>query len=296
MSEIKNVILIGATGNLGPTILSAFLDSSFNVTVLSREGSSSTFPSNVKVIRADYSSTDSLTSAFKGQDAVVSLVGTFGFTEQQKLIDAAIAAGVKRFLPSEYGSNTQDARVLAKVPIFQPKVDTVKYLKSVEDKISWSSVITGPFFDWCLKVGFFQIDINSKTATLVDNGTNTFSTTNLATIGKAVVKVLEKSELTKNQYVFVSSFETSQKQILEGVEKITGEKFTVAEGITGKGLREEGLAKMQKQDFTGAYDLIKAQSFGEGGLDNLQAEGLWNEKLGLEKEDFESSLKAALGL
>jgi hypothetical protein len=248
------------------------------------------------VIRADYSSIDSLTSAFKGQDAVVSLVGTMGFAEQQKLIDAAITAGVKRFLPSEYGSNTQNERVLAKVPIFQPKVDTVKYLKSKEDKISWSSVITGPFFDWCLKVGFFGIDISGKTATLVDDGTTTFSTTNLATIGRAVVKVLEKSELTKNQYVFVSSFETSQKQILEGAEKITGEKWTVANNITGKGLLEEGLAKIQKNDFSGAYDMIKGQSFGKGSLDNLQAEGLWNEKLGLEKDDFEESLKAALGL
>jgi phosphoribulokinase len=55
---------------------------------------------------------------------------------------------VKRFLPSEYGSNTNDERVLEKVPILRAKRGTVEYLKSREDRISWSSVVTGLFFDW----------------------------------------------------------------------------------------------------------------------------------------------------
>jgi putative NADH-flavin reductase len=137
-----------AGGNLGPSVLNAFLESSFNVSVLSREGSKSTFPSNVKVLRADYSSVESLTEAFKGQDAVLSIVGGGALGDQDKLIDAAIAAGVKRFLPSEYGSNTLDERLRKLVPPFNAKKATVDNLKSKEDKISWTSVITGPFFDW----------------------------------------------------------------------------------------------------------------------------------------------------
>jgi len=282
-----------AAGNLGPSVLNVFLQSSLNVTVLSREGSTSKFPSGVKVNYADYASIDSLTTAFKGQDAVVSLVGNTGFSAQQKLIDAAIAAGVKRFLPSEFGSNTQDERVLAEVPIFQPKVDTVKYLKTKEAEISWSSVITGPFFDWGLKVGFLGLDSSTKTATLIDDGKATFSSTNLRQIGLAVVRVLENPDLTKNQYVFVSSFETSQKELLEVAEKVTGEKWKV-EDVSGKGLLESGGAKLQKGDFSGVGDLIKGSAFGKAGLGNLKPEGLWNEKLGLPKEDLEESVKAAL--
>ncbi|KAF2689416.1 isoflavone reductase family protein [Lentithecium fluviatile CBS 122367] len=293
MSEIKNVIIIGAGGNLGPSVLNEFLKSSFNVTVLSREGSSSTFPSGVKVVHADYSSVDSLTSAFKGQDAVLSLVGTLGFAEQVKLIDAAIAAGVKRFLPSEYGSNTQDQRVQDQVPIFAPKVNTVKYLRSKEDQISWSSIITGPFFDWCLKVGFLGFDASSKTATLIDDGKATISSTNLQQVGRAAVKVLERADLTKNQYIFVSSFETTQREILEVAEKITGEKWTI-NNVSSKDLLEGGGAKIQKGDFSGAFDLIKGSCFSKEGLGNLKPVGLWNEKLGLPKEDFEESIKAGL--
>lgn len=282
-----------AGGNLGPSVLNAFLESSFNVTVLSREGSTSTFPSGVSVRKADYGSVDSLKAAFAGQDAVLSLVGSFGLSEQQKLIDAAIAAGVKRFLPSEYGSNTADPRVLELVPIFGAKVGTVKYLKSKEDQISWSSIINGPFFDWGIKVGFLGFDSATKTATLIDEGKATFSTSNLRQIGRAAVKVLENPDLTKNQYIYVSSFETTQKDVLAAIERITGEKWTV-KNITSKGLFESGNEKLKKGDYSGIPELIKGAAFGEGNLGDSTPAGLWNEKLGLEKEDYDESVKAAL--
>ncbi|KAL5331740.1 hypothetical protein ACEPPN_001277 [Leptodophora sp. 'Broadleaf-Isolate-01'] len=73
MSSIKNVAIVGAAGDLGGPILKAVVDSGkFNVTVITRPSSTSIFPSSLKVIKADYTSVDSLTSALHGQDAVVS--------------------------------------------------------------------------------------------------------------------------------------------------------------------------------------------------------------------------------
>jgi uncharacterized protein YbjT (DUF2867 family) len=46
----------------------------FNVTVLTRTGSTSTFPSSVKVTAVDYNDLVSLTEALRGIDAVVSTV------------------------------------------------------------------------------------------------------------------------------------------------------------------------------------------------------------------------------
>lgn len=97
-------------------------------------------------MRANFESFDSLKSAFQGQDAVVSLVASSVLASQTQLIDAAIAAGVKRYIPSEFGSNTLDPRVLEAVPIFQGKVDVRDYLKSKEKEISRTIIITGPFF------------------------------------------------------------------------------------------------------------------------------------------------------
>ena len=66
------------------------------------------------------------------------------------MIDAAVSAGVKRFIPSEFGSNTLNTKV---VELFSPaldmKVDVLKYLKEQEGRgLSWTGIATGPFFDW----------------------------------------------------------------------------------------------------------------------------------------------------
>ena len=248
----------------------------------------------MKVVKADYDSPDSLKEAFKGQDAVISLVGGTALGDQNKLIDAAIAAGVKRFIPSEFGSNTADARTRAVVPVFEAKFGTANYLKSKEKEISWTAIVTGAFLDWGLKVGFLGFDASSKTATLYDNGEATFSTTTLHQVGVTVVKALEKEDLTKNQYVFVSEVQTSQKEILATVEKVTGAKWTVKD-VDTKDLIAEGRGKIQKGDFSGIVNLIVGATCGKEGLGDFSSQGLWNEKLGVPSESLEEVVKKIFG-
>ncbi|KAJ6274285.1 nad-binding protein [Bipolaris maydis] len=293
--SIKNVIIIGAGGNLGPSVLNAFLkESSFNTTVLSRQNSNSTFPPDVKVIHADYDSLESLQTAFKGQDAVVSLVGGMALGDQHKLIDAAIAAGVKRFLPSEFGSNTASKRAREIVPVFEAKFATVNYLKSREAEISWTGIIPGAFFDWGLKVGFLGFQSHSKTVNFFDEGEATFSTTNLHQIGVATVKALEHADLTKNQYVYISGFQTSQKEILAVAEKVTGTKWTL-EKISTKDHIAQAREKLQKGEFSAIADLLQGLAFSKDEqLGDFSSLGLWNDKLGVPKESLEETVKAAL--
>jgi hypothetical protein len=223
---------------------------------------------------------------------VLSLVGGFSIGDQDKLIDAAIAAGVQRFIPSEYGSNTADARARAIVPHFGGKYGATQYLKSKEDQISWTSVITGPFFDWCLEKGILGLNYADKTATVYDNGTATFSTTNLHTVALALVRVLEKHDESKNRYVYLSGFQTTQKQILEAAEKVTGEKWTVNHKAANE-LVEDGNAKIKTGDYSGVLVLIQAITFGaKDELGNFESEGLWNERLELPKDDLEKSVRA----
>lgn len=287
----KNVIIIGAGGNLGPSVLKAFLNSSFNTSVLSREGSKSTFPTGVQVIHANYDEPQSLRKAFNGQDAVISLVGGNALGDQEKLIDAAIAAGVKRFFPSEFGSDTPNPRTREIVPIFSAKTGAVSYLKTKESAISWTSVITGPFFDWGLKVGFLGFNLQDKTFTVVDSGDATFSTTNLLYIGKALVAALEKAEETRNQYVYVSEFQISQNELLKLAENVSGEKFTVKK-TTFKELVALGNRLLSEGNHAGVGPLIQSITFGDEGLGDLSRNGLWNERLGLKTDSIEDSIKA----
>lgn len=106
--SIQNVLIAGATGSVGAPILSALLaEPSFNVTILSRKSSNAVFPSDVAVIKvSDAYTVAELTSAFRGQDAVVVAVSTAPVTQDEgksglayRLVDAAVAAGVKVQFP-----------------------------------------------------------------------------------------------------------------------------------------------------------------------------------------------------
>jgi uncharacterized protein YbjT (DUF2867 family) len=118
--------------------------------VVSRESSTATFPPGITVRKADFESQASLEAAFKGQDGVVSTVGTSGLAGQKALVDAALAAGVKRFIPSEFGSCTRDPKTAEVLGfMFAGKIAVVDYLKTKENTpMSWSGIVTGPFFDW----------------------------------------------------------------------------------------------------------------------------------------------------
>ncbi|KAM5383166.1 hypothetical protein ACJA88_003699 [Fusarium oxysporum] len=192
MSAYKNIAVAGAAGDLGSAVFKVLIDSNkFNLTVLTRAGSTSKFPSGIKVIQVDYESLDSLTSALQGQDAVVSTLGSLAIPSQSLLIDAAVAAGVKRFLPSEFGSNLVIPSV-RKLPVFKTKVDIEDKLTALanEGKISYTFVYNSAFLDWGLNHGLF-LDFKKAEATLWDGGNTEFSTTTLASVGQAVWTVKE---------------------------------------------------------------------------------------------------------
>ena len=71
-------------------------------------------------------------------------------TDQHKtFIDAAIKAGVKRFLGPEFGAKTAEPRVIEAVPFFGGKKIIAEYLVSKEQEgLTWTGVLNGNFFDW----------------------------------------------------------------------------------------------------------------------------------------------------
>jgi NmrA-like family len=121
----------------------------FNLSILTRPTTPQTsFPPNIPIRVSDYSPA-SLAAAFAGQDAVLSLIAGSAVLEQTKMIDAAVQAGVKRFVVSEWGADTRNAQARDVVQVFWKKVGVVDYARAREGQgnFSWSAVVTGPWFD-----------------------------------------------------------------------------------------------------------------------------------------------------
>ena len=107
--SIRNVALLGADGKLGPAILSALVDASFQVTVLKRQSSKqpdTNYPPGVKVSRIpdNMDDEDALVQSLKGMDALVVTIKGSQVEVQEKLARACVRAGVKRMVPADFGS------------------------------------------------------------------------------------------------------------------------------------------------------------------------------------------------
>lgn len=62
-------------------------------------------------------------------------------------------------------------------------------------------------------------DIYSKSGTLIDSGDQRFTATTVAKVGEATAAVLKHATQTENCHIHVSSFDLTQKTVLEALEK-----------------------------------------------------------------------------
>ena len=142
---------------MGQKLVPVLVSKGFDVTVITRETSKSTATAqeaqnNVSFKSSDYT-LESLTNVFKGQDAVVSTIATEDVAVQKVIVDAAVAAGVKRILPTQFGGDTSRDDLAEVAPFLQPKKDVVDYIKSLDSStLSWTALCTSGWYDWvCLE-------------------------------------------------------------------------------------------------------------------------------------------------
>ncbi|KAH6613112.1 hypothetical protein C7974DRAFT_476192 [Boeremia exigua] len=237
-STIRNVAWYG-TGNLGRPILQHLASTQkFNITLLVRREPASydNLPSNITIKQIDISKRSSLVDALAGNDATVVFTSMLPYNNmdglQLELINASIAAGVKFFVPSEWGPDTAGGNgattfrigpdTLPPTPIIAMKRAVHNYLlvRSAESKINFATLHTG---NMLLNVNVFaSIDVQKRTALLPEGGRHLFSVTSQKTLGNALVNLLSRYPENKNTFHYICDGETSLHQIVLAVQKASG--------------------------------------------------------------------------
>ncbi|KAM3297306.1 hypothetical protein ACQJBY_039262 [Aegilops geniculata] len=121
--ERSRVLVIGGTGHVGKHIVAASARRGHSTSVLIRDVAPSDpakmqllksfIESGVALIKGDLFDHGSLVDAIKGADVVISAVGPRQLAEQLRIVMAITEAGnVKRFLPSEFGSDVERAHTV----------------------------------------------------------------------------------------------------------------------------------------------------------------------------------------
>ncbi|KAK2685368.1 hypothetical protein QWA68_015722 [Fusarium oxysporum] len=304
---VKNVIFLGGAGQAGRPVFNSLIQASqgsgLTISALSRKESTAKFPADIEVIRTDYTAA-SLENALAGQDVIISMLGDAGLPLQKAIVDAAIVAGVQRIFPSEFGCRTYIDKVVALMPYFQQKHEMISYLRTKQDRISWTAMIANPFFDEALKNTFHGYEPPNKYF-LLDGGDAPYGTTNLHTIGLALFKIISDPthfQDSANRYINIHSHIKTQKEILAAVEKASGRTFE-RHHVNSTDLYEDALRRFrsrgpgEEKDLFAERDIIQCITYGKGeflGLGNTLDGNNWTERLGLPAESLDEDVKGVL--
>lgn len=239
------ILVAGATGDLGGRINRALLDRGASVWALVRPGTdpaklATLEQQGIIVVRADLADVAQLTKACEGVSCLVSaLQGLHDVIvdTQSRLLEAAVAAGVSRFIPSDFASD------FTKLPAgVNRNFDLRREFKTILDQaaIAPTSILNGAFAE-IVSHDIPLLDTKKRTVGYWDDPDwridfttmdNTAAFTAAAAMDESTPRLLR-----------IASFQISPNELVRLTGELTGEPFT----LVRMGSREEFAAYNQRE-------------------------------------------------
>ena len=297
--QTRNVTLVGGSGTVGAPILSALVAAGHKVSVLSRPGSSATFPATVTVHRGSYDDEAFLAGVLQGQEVLIMALNYGAYGAQVPLIQAAAKAGVPYVVPCEFGSDATHEKLNARIALMNAKRP---FRQLVEDLgvSAWIGVVCNPWFDFSMRLGVFGLDAQTRSARVFGDGRVRANFTTLRRVGEslAALLALPGDELAryKNDWVYFSSICVSQRDLLASAQRVTGTKeedWTVI-GEDPEEVIKTAEEEVAKGNMLAGVRILFALLFSEGYGGDYSARVVDYKRLGLEPEDLDEVLKGLL--
>ncbi|PNP86444.1 hypothetical protein FNYG_00146 [Fusarium nygamai] len=310
-NRIERVAIVGAGGRQGAQITEQLLKTGkHTITALTRIGSTSKLPENVKAIPVDYEDEKSIASALKDQQLlIITLAVTVDPEVHHRIVRAAGKAGIRYIIPNIYASNVVIENQ-GSVDDFFPAAPPINLLKEIErvGVSSWILLVGGVWFDYSLPSGesFMGFDIDNRKVTLFDNGEAKINTSTLAQFGRAAAAIASLKELPidgddksptiaqfRNKPVYLSSFYVSQKDILRGIRRVTNtiDADWEIKYESSADRIENGKAMGRSGNIMGLVQAYYSFIFSPEGQKLKTQDKLHNELLGLPEEDLDEVVK-----
>ncbi|KAL1968344.1 hypothetical protein VTN77DRAFT_1873 [Rasamsonia byssochlamydoides] len=239
----KKVLILGATGETGGSIVDGLLEAGkFEVSALVRPSSvekpavQALRDRNVDIRVADITtdSVETLAQTLSDIHTVISAIGPDAQLAQLRLVDAAKAAGVKRFVPCGFTTVAPPGGVMM---IRDEKETVYQHI--------WKLYLPYTIID----VGFWhqlsfprlpsgRIDyasLFSSPPTFYGDPDMPTAVTDLRDVGRYVARIIE-DDRTLNQKVFAYGDVITQRGAAELVEKLSGEKIGSINHVTSSEL------------------------------------------------------------
>ncbi|GAA5838860.1 hypothetical protein JCM11251_003721 [Rhodosporidiobolus azoricus] len=301
-ASVIRTVAIAGTGNLGSVLIPELASPSWgfsSVRVLTRSASSSTpsLPSNVERQLVDYANQQQVVEALQGVDAVVSALTNPD--SQAALVKAAKEAGVKLFVPGEFG-NPSTAFTQADHPAVYGKKETQELLKEVG--LPALLVFCGPFTDLTFNP-YFDLNFPSGRATIIGTGRTPVSFTSRSSVARFLAHHLSTAYSSSSSLPSANTPEILRIQgdrktfleVVEAYERLHPEKGKIqVEHISIEEAEKSWIEQLKKGEFFPSVltYLLASWERGNGQVDKGEGEGVLAKWAGWRPETVEDILKA----
>jgi hypothetical protein len=295
----SNILVLGA-GELGVPVLTSLAKQappSTKISVLLRQSTISS-PSaskavehitlkslGISLVSGDIasSSVPSLAELFKPYDLIISCLGfAAGIGSSTKIAQAVLLAGVKRFIPWQFGVDYDVIGRGSPQPLFDEQLDIRDLLRG-QTGSEWIIISTGMFTSFLFEAYFGVVDLDygqgQGIVRALGGWQNRVTLTTPEDIGKLTAAIVfEENPTVKNEIVYTAGETISYGQVADLVDQVLGKKVQ-REVWTVEALKEE--LRKDPENVVRRYRAV----FAEGRGCFWDKEGTFNAKKGIEVED-----------
>jgi hypothetical protein len=239
----EGVLVIGA-GELGSSVLDALSRRSDrgadlrtltlmvrrSTTEQARQRASDLAAKNIGLVEADVAeaSVSELAAIMSRYHTVISCIGmTAGSGTQRKLAHAALAGGVPRYFPWQFGVDYDAIGRNSPQDLFDEQLDVRDLLRG-QDTTDWVIVSTGMFTSFLFEPSFGVVDLDTNTVNALGSWDNEVTLTTPEDIGALTAEIVHAPRAA-DHIVFVAGDTISYRQLADIVEEVVGTPVTRTE-------------------------------------------------------------------
>lgn len=178
----------------------------------------------IDIVRGDLATAtvDALAAVFAGFDTVICCTGFVGGPgTQRKITTAVLEAGVKRYVPWQFGVDYDVVGRGSGQVVFDEQADVRDMLRGQTDT-QWVIVSTGMFTSFLFEPAFGLVDFDHGTVHALGSWENRLTVTTSEDIGQLTAAILAHDPPVRDEVVYVAGDTFSYGQLADAVERHLG--------------------------------------------------------------------------
>lgn len=235
-TPIASRFLVIGAGELGLAVIQGLLDQNTNnagsISVLLRpradaagvEAAGRLKERGLQIIHADLAkeSVDGLAGIFAGFDTIICCTGFVGGPGTQvKLTTAVLQAGVKRYVPWQFGVDYDVVGRGSGQPVFDEQSDVRDMLRG-QSATEWIIISTGMFTSFLFEPAFGVVDLERGKVHALGSWDNRLTVTTPEDIGRLTAIILSTEPRIRNEVVYIAGDTFSYAQLADMVASHLG--------------------------------------------------------------------------